>query len=445
MPRANHPTRARLGVTLPQEVPARARRRVLLSALSASCILLGGFTGAYLARDGVPERAQRSTVAVPPMDEPAQTAVATGATAGPRDGARVSLALPGPGEPLERPNGAGRAALGVALDALADEALTLPPASGPPASGPPASGPHETLGEAAEAAYARLYEEPLATAAGRHSDAAAPAESAALRKASLPALPEVEARDVPAWQRFAVAAGNPGNRPMIAVVLDDLGLNRPGTRRAIELPGPLTLAFMTYAEGLRRMAADARAAGHELMLHVPMEPRDPSYDPGPNVLLTGLPEDELVRRIEWGLGRFDGFIGINNHMGSRFTASSRGMAYVMRALRKRGLLFLDSVTAPASVGTAMARRAGIPYAQRDVFLDNEWNDRAAIRRQLARLEAVARRHGSAIGIGHPHRATLKVLARWLPRVRARGFVIAPLSAIVRQRRGIARRAVASSG
>ena len=248
-----------------------------------------------------------------------------------------------------------------------------------------------------------------------------------------------------AWQRFAVPVVAPGARPMIAVVLDDLGLNRAGTNRAIALPAPLTLAFMTYAEGLPRMAARARRAGHELMLHVPMAPRDPAYDPGPNVLRAELAPAELARRLDWGLGRFEGFVGVNNHMGSRFTASRAGMAPVMAALRARGLLFLDSVTSAASVGADMARRAGVPYATRDVFLDNEWNDRDAIARQFARLEAVARRNGNAVGIGHPHSATLDVLARWLPEARARGFAIVPVSTIVRHRRGLGTQYAETSG
>jgi len=301
--------------------------------------------------------------------------------------------------------------------------------------------------EAGEAALARLYEEPLETVASPVTrDRPAPAR-AAIQPAALPMPepPDPEQGSQPAWQRFAVPVATPGARPMIAVVLDDLGLNRAGTNRAIALPAPLTLAFMTYAEGLPSMAARARRAGHELLLHVPMAPRDPAYDPGPNVLRAELVPTELMRRLEWGLSRFEGFVGVNNHMGSSFTASRAGMAPVMAALRARGLLFLDSMTSGASVGGEMARRAGVPYAERDVFLDNEWSDRAAIARQFARLEAVARRRGNAVGIGHPHSATLDVLARWLPEARARGFDIVPVSAIVRHRRGLGAQYADTSG
>ena len=166
----------------------------------------------------------------------------------------------------------------------------------------------ERLAEATEAALSRLYEEPLETTANAPPEPIAPADLAELQQAALPRLilPPSAALGVPAWQRFAVPAANPAGRPMIAIVIDDLGLNRPGTRRAISLPGPLTLSFMTYAPDLPRMTRKARAAGHELMLHVPMQPRDASYDPGPRVLRADLPAAELLRRLEWGLGRFTG-------------------------------------------------------------------------------------------------------------------------------------------
>ena len=243
-----------------------------------------------------------------------------------------------------------------------------------------------------------------------------------------------------AWQANAVPFDDSGGRPMIALVLDDLGLNRPNTRRAAALPGPLTLAFMTYAEKIEGMLETAREAGHELLVHMPMQPRDADYNPGPNALIVGLDEEELARRIDWGLSRFEGFVGVNNHMGSLFTTSLPGMGQVMAELKRRGLLYLDSKTAGASVGSGLALRLGVPYAERDVFIDNDHGDKAAIRRQLAALEATAARRGYAVGIGHPHTATLDVLSEWLAEVEQRGFALVPISAVVKRRIEIARNA-----
>ena len=117
----------------------------------------------------------------------------------------------------------------------------------------------------------------------------------------------------------------------------------------------------------------------------------------------------------------------------------------MDELRRRGLLFLDSITSSRSVGAETAGRFGVPFAERDVFLDNDWTDREAIRGQLAQLESIARRRGYAVGIGHPHPTTLEVLADWLPEARARGLALVPISAIVRHRIGVAQKTVSPAG
>lgn len=215
---------------------------------------------------------------------------------------------------------------------------------------------------------------------------------------------------------------------MIAIVIDDVGVDRTKSARAAALAGPLTLSFLTYADDLAGQVRGARAAGHEIMLHVPMEPLGANENPGPNALLTGLDADEMKRRLLWGLDRFEGYVALNNHMGSRFTKSESGMAVVMAELAARGLAFLDSRTTGDTVGEGMARRYGVPFAGRDVFLDND-TDVVKVRAQLAVVEDTARRQGYAVAIGHPHRGTIEALKAWLPEVRARGFALVPMSAI----------------
>ncbi|MGE5506379.1 MAG: divergent polysaccharide deacetylase family protein [Actinomycetota bacterium] len=265
------------------------------------------------------------------------------------------------------------------------------------------------------------------------ADEAEPADR--LQSAAVPLIlpqPSVKptAPDAPAWIRYAVPAPKPAGQPMIAVIIDDLGVDRKRSERVTTLRAPLTLAYMTYAEDVAHQTAQARARGHELMVHVPMQPMDEAYDPGPDVLEVNLKPDELQRRLQWGLSRFDGFIGINNHMGSRFTADRPGMRVVMEELRKRGLAFVDSVTTDKSVAPELASRYGVPFAARQIFLDNE-QDVAAVKAQLTKVEAYARKHGYAVAIGHPHDATVEALAQWLPGLDARGFVLVPVSAIIK--------------
>ena len=233
----------------------------------------------------------------------------------------------------------------------------------------------------------------------------------------------------PAWRQFAVPAPKAEGRPRIAIVIDDVGVNVPASRLAVDLPGPLTVSLMTYAMNLPQLADAARRAGHEVMLHVPMEPEAGDVDPGPNVLEAGIGREELRRRIRWALTRVDGIVGVNNHMGSKFTADRGAMDTLMAELAGLGLLFLDSLTTGHSAGRVASKAAGVPYLARDVFLDNE-PEAVAIRKQLRELEAVARRDGSAIAIAHPKPGTIQALREWLPTLSERGLVLVPLTALL---------------
>ena len=236
-----------------------------------------------------------------------------------------------------------------------------------------------------------------------------------------------------AWRRNAVPFRDLNSRPLVAVVIDDVGLDRPRSKRAWELPGPLTMSFLPYAKDLREQARAARARGHELMLHLPMEPNGRS-DPGPNALLVSLTDADIRQRTTAALDSFDGFAGVNNHMGSRFTTFRPGMETVLRQLKGRGLMFLDSRTSPQSVGDAVAQEAGVPSIVRHVFLDDD-DSLDAVRRRLAEAEAIARRQGFVVVIGHPHESTLVALADWLPTVQGKGLALAPATAVLRKRNG----------
>lgn len=228
-------------------------------------------------------------------------------------------------------------------------------------------------------------------------------------------------------------------RPVVAIVIDDLGLDRRRSARTVALSGPLTLAWLPYAGDVTRQAAAARAAGHELLLHAPMQPQG-RENPGPNALTTDLPPDEIRRRVAGYLALLPEAVGLNNHMGSHFTRDANAMAPVVAELRSRGLMFLDSRTALDSVAASVARAADLPTAVRDVFLDNE-QSADYVKARLAETETVAKRRGSAIAIGHPHDATLNALEPWLASLSARGLTLVPLTEIVRRRGG----AMASAG
>ncbi len=152
----------------------------------------------------------------------------------------------------------------------------------------------------------------------------------------------------------------------------------------MELEGPLTVSLMTYADGLTDLVVRAHKAGHEVMGHLPMEPVDPNEDPGPGALLTTMNGAAISRHLADYLDSWRGYVGINNHMGSKFTADAARMTLVMKELKARGLMWLDSKTTVDSAGSAAAAVVGVPYVERDVFLDNV-DSVVAILEQLARL------------------------------------------------------------
>ncbi len=208
-------------------------------------------------------------------------------------------------------------------------------------------------------------------------------------------------------------------QPVIALVIDDCGPSWHGTQGAIALPAEVTLAFLPYGRHTTTLAKVAGARGHDVILHMPMQPLG-DEDPGPAALTLNLPPVQVRRYVQNAFAVVPNAIGLNNHMGSRFTADATALQPVMQEIKARRLFFLDSVTSPRSNGYAAARQAGVPALARDVFLDDVITPQA-IARQLALTESVARRHGSSIAIGHPHPATLQALAKWLPTLEPRGF------------------------
>ncbi len=215
---------------------------------------------------------------------------------------------------------------------------------------------------------------------------------------------------------------------MLALVIDDLGPAAGLTHRAINLPVPITMSFLPYATDLDGLTAMAQRRGHEIFLHLPMQPIG-TPNPGKNAILVDLPADEQQRRISWAFDQVPRATGLNNHMGSRATSDPGTMLKVLQEARRRGMSFVDSRTSPLSVGDALAAQLGVPHAARDVFLDNDPTP-SAILRQLAEAERDARHRGKALAIGHPYPTTLAVLEAWLPAAQARGLRIVPAGELI---------------
>ena len=215
----------------------------------------------------------------------------------------------------------------------------------------------------------------------------------------------------------------------IAIIIDDMGVNRVLSKKTVAIKAPLTLAYLPYADELKAQAKAARQNGHELMIHMPMEPMNGKIDTGPIVVKNGMSREDVKAMMRQAFESFDGYAGLNNHMGSRATQDPQLMSWVMDELKGHNLFYVDSKTISTSVAADAAKAYGLEYAERDVFLDHEESDDFVLG-ALKKTEEVALQRGYAIAIGHPKDVTLRGLQAWIPTLEARGFEIVPVSELL---------------
>lgn len=211
--------------------------------------------------------------------------------------------------------------------------------------------------------------------------------------------------------------------PQIAIIIDDIGYDKKIAMALFDLNPDITFSVLPFSPFGRTIAKRLHGKGAQLMLHLPMEPVEyPKVNPGPGAILASMPPDVLLAQLKKDLNDVPHIQGVNNHMGSRLTSQANQMNQIFSILKKNNLFFIDSRTAPKSQGKASARLLKVSFAQRDVFLDNI-QEYGYIKGQLAKLIKLAEKHGSAIGIGHPYKATLETLTKELPKLKTRVKIV----------------------
>jgi polysaccharide deacetylase 2 family uncharacterized protein YibQ len=217
--------------------------------------------------------------------------------------------------------------------------------------------------------------------------------------------------------------------PRIAIIIDDLGYEPHSIDAFLKMDLPFAFSVLPRAPYTQPIAIKAGNKGHELILHLPMEPTDfPNVNPGPGALLTKMSKRKIRTTLNRHLDEIPGIRGVNNHMGSFFTAKKDKMAIVMRELKKRNLFYIDSRTTTETVAHELAETYGVPVASRSVFLDNDLSQKM-MRFQMERLLGIARHSGAAIGIGHPYKETINLLKDYLGKLRTRVRVV-PVSELI---------------
>jgi uncharacterized protein len=243
-------------------------------------------------------------------------------------------------------------------------------------------------------------------------------------------LPKIAADGRTPAQAYARPFHGAADKPRISLIVGGLGMTQKHTNAAItELPPEVTLSFVPYAPNLQDWINKARAAGHEVLLELPMEAYDyPNVDTGPLTLVTSAKPEENVRRLNVLLGKTTGYFGVTNYQGARFATDAGAATPVMKVLKDRGLTFIHDGAAARSALPQAANQTGLDFTIADRIVDSELTA-DSIDRELLALEALAIQNGSAIGVGFAYPVTIEQFRQWSDGLKAKGYQLAPASSV----------------
>jgi polysaccharide deacetylase 2 family uncharacterized protein YibQ len=229
------------------------------------------------------------------------------------------------------------------------------------------------------------------------------------------------------------AQSEPINVPTIAILIDDLGYKLKEDIRALALPGPVAYAILPHGPHTEKMSAIAHRKGKDILLHLPMqaEVMDKNEFLGPGALTLNMTREEFLKTLNINIKAVPNLIGINNHMGSLLTRHPGHMQWLMEDIKNKGQFYVDSLTSDNSVAARLAKENDVPYLTRDIFLDHKQGSKN-VRQQFLQLIKVAKRKGSALGIGHPHTGTIEVLSNELNNLSKYGVKLVSIKSLIRQ-------------
>jgi uncharacterized protein len=300
---------------------------------------------------------------------------------------------------------------------------------GPPAPPPPAPVRASAQPPAAPASVASAVATPVSLG---HPGPIAPPDKLLLEPSAAnpkELLPRIGPGGAAPMQVYAAWFNTADPRPRIGLVVAGIGESKDESERAIDLPGAVSLAFSPYAVDPEKLLSEARARGHEILISLPLEPAGyPLNNAGDEALLVGAPASQNDERLDWALSRIEGYVGATGAMdgmyGERFAAAPDLLAGLERDLAARGLLYVDPRAGLPNPKWVTGRTADVVVDSPPVGPDISAN--------LDKLETIARERGSALGVvGWPGPATIALLADWVGTLPAKGFVLAPVTALAR--------------
>lgn len=286
------------------------------------------------------------------------------------------------------------------------------------------------------AADQELAEESTASSDATSPSPLAPAPIKALSESGrFGTLPRIAANGRKPWEAYARPVSSSELRsdgPKIAIVLGGMGINEALTRRAIkELPAGVTLAFAPYGKNVQKLVNEARARGHEVLLHLPMEPFGyPAVDPGPRTLLAGAGAAQNLDNLHWLMSRFTGYAGVVNYMGARFTGERPAFEPVVAELGRRGLVYLDDGSSARSLVGELGAEAQLPVRKAERLIDSSGGFGVTLN-NLRAAEIDAARSGIVVVIGSGLAETIEAVQSWGRGAAERGVQLVPASAAFR--------------
>ncbi|NMH73138.1 divergent polysaccharide deacetylase family protein [Bacillus sp. RO2] len=216
----------------------------------------------------------------------------------------------------------------------------------------------------------------------------------------------------------------PSNK--VAIVIDDFGNNMRGTEEILHLPVPLTVAVMPFLSTTKQDAELAHQLGHEVILHLPMEPLKGKRSwLGPGAITSNLSNEEIYKRVNDAIDSVPYAVGINNHMGSKITADKRIMKIILGICKERNLYYLDSKTTKKSVVAELATELGVPFLENELFFDEVYTTNHIVK-QTNQLIKKTEVDDSIIAIGHVGivgEKTASVLKQYIPKLQEKAEIV----------------------
>lgn len=213
----------------------------------------------------------------------------------------------------------------------------------------------------------------------------------------------------------------------LVIIIDDFGYSYPMFRKFVSLDYDITYSILPQLENSDRIVNETHSAGREMMLHLPMEPKNMRvHNPGPGALLVKDSLFNIKKNLRTNLESVKYAVGVNNHMGSAFTQYPQGLDVVMKVMGENDLFFVDSKTSPGRIAKNSAKKYNVPFHSRNIFLDNE-RKVSKISRQLYKAVRIAKKRGTAIAIGHPYQSTYKALKQQLPKLEKENVEVVRMS------------------